>query len=568
MTPLDMRPLLLLALLALASTAHAQTCEPARATSALEQAGVRAQLFNNGALFWRDDASPRGYEVPRGAGIHSVFHASLWIAGRVNGQDRFAGSRYGPYEYWPGPLDADGQTDADRCAAYDRIWRVTLEDIARYNTTGEATADLAEWPAEAGAPVVDGSGDPDDYDLAAGDRPAILGDETAWWIMNDRGDTHDWSELAAIGIEVRVTAFTISESYATRLGFSRADARSLHHATVYRYTLTYRGDEPLDNAYLGWFADTEIGYFNDDFVGSEPEQGMAYTYNADVEDGAAWRTNNPTYGTQPPALGVRFLSGPAEKRLGCFMWNTFLSSNPSGTNPGPDAYGYLQCLWRHGSPVTFGNNGFISGPETDYMFPGRPPEYWSELNIDGLGTPNTPGDRWLIQSHGPFALAPEQTVEITVALPWARSERGHLGSVRELIAHASPLLAAAVSDLEPDPDLSTITLGQLPVPLPAAPVPPETPATDAVSASVQPNPTTGDTVLRLDLARHAHVRLTVFDALGREVSVPVDGTLGPAIHRLAISTEGWPPGVYVYRLGVTPEQQSPIYATGRFTVSR
>ena len=45
---------------------------------------------------------------------------------------------------------------------------MTVEDVARYNTTGEATPDLAEWPAHLGAPVVDGDGVAGNYDLARG----------------------------------------------------------------------------------------------------------------------------------------------------------------------------------------------------------------------------------------------------------------------------------------------------------------------------------------------------------------------------------------------------------------
>lgn len=566
---------LVLVLVGLSGSVRAQPCEPARATSALEQAGVRAQLFNNGALFWRDGDSPRGYEVPNGSGVESVFTASLWVAGQSGGYDRFAGSRYGPYEFWPGPLPEDGSLPTpESCAAYDRIWRVTLEDIARYNTTGEAAPDLAEWPVEVGAPVVDGDGDPTNYDLAAGDRPAILGDETAWWVMNDQGDVHEWSDLPAIGLEVRVTAFTVSEAYAARLGLSREDARRLHHATAYRYDLAYRGSEPLTNAYLGLWADTDLGYPEDDYVGSAPEQNLAYTYNGYPEDGSVTPTGVPlpdtvqTYGDRPPALGIRVIGGPAEKPLGGFIFNLFSRSSNGIQIGGVEAYQYLRGLWRDGNPITYGGIGYQTGDPTPYMFPSLPPNYWSELNLDGRGTTTIPEDRDFLVSHGPFTFEPGDTATLTFAFPWAQSERGHLASVRELIGQTSPLVAAIVRSLEPDPDLATITLAELPVPIPAEPTPPDRPERDAVAVTVQPNPTTGDAILRLNLAEPAHVRLRVFDALGREVGIPVDETLPATEHRLGVPASGLPAGVYVYRLDVTPEGLSPLVSTGRFVIAR
>ncbi|MEM6325589.1 MAG: T9SS type A sorting domain-containing protein [Bacteroidota bacterium] len=540
----------------------AQPCEIGDAEAVVENAGVRALLFNNGALFWR--GGDHVYEVPKGSGIQAVFAAGLWVGGTVDGELRFAGTDYGPYEYWPGTLDADGQTDADRCAAYDRIWRVTLEDIARYNTTGEATADLAEWPAEAGAPVVDGNGNPDDYDLAAGDRPAILGDETAWWVMNDRGGTHDWSRTPPIGLEARVTVSTVSDAYAhRRLGLDTDLAGVLHTATLYRYELTYHGDAPLEAAYFGPWMDPDLGFFSDDYVGSYPPTDVAYVYNGDNFD-----EGSSGYGSSPPAVGITMVSGPAERPLSGFMYydGGGIAGDPSD---GLQAYQFLQSLWRDASPVTFGGQGFFTGDRTLYMYSSLPPSFWSEVDIDGLGTSNLPSDRKMLASHGPFALQPGESTEITFAIVYSRSDLGHLASVRQLAVVDAPRVAAIARVLGPDPDLATIRLGDLPAPLPPLPDPgPEPPSRYAVAETPAPNPTTGDATLRLDLPASARVRLEVFDALGRRVATPVDATLGAAEHRLDVPSGGLPPGVYVYRLSVTPEGQSPITSAGRLTVIR
>lgn len=554
----------LLLLLTFASPASvAQNCDLGNAEVFLENAGVRALLFNNGALFWK--GGDHIYEIPKGSGRQAMFAMGLWIGGMVDDTLHFAGSDYGPYEYWPGPLAEDGGApSAASCAAYDRIWRVTLEDIARYNTTGEATPDLAEWPAEAGAPVVDGDGDLGNYDLAAGDRPAILGDETAWWIMNDRGDTHAWSRAPAIGLEVRVTAATLSDGYvADRTGLGEEMARLLHTATLYRYELTYRGTEPFEDMYLGLWADPDLGDAGDDYVGSYPPNNVGFVYNGDDFD-----AGSAGYGASPPALGLAMAAGPASPLLSGFVYyngDGGVQGNPAS---GGEAYLYLRSLWRDGSPLTYGGTGYQTGAPTRYMFPDLPPNYWSEMDIDGTGRANIPADRRFIVNHGPFSVQPGETTEIRFALVFSREETGRIASVRKLALFDAPRVAAIARVLAPDPGLATITLDDLPSPLPPDVEPPDLPERYRVAESVWPNPTTRDAVLRVDLPGPAYVRLTVYDALGRRVSIPVDETLPAAEHRLGVPTSGLPPGLYVYRLEVTPEGLSPLVSVGRFSLVR
>ena len=102
---------------------------------------------------------------------------------------------------------------------YDRLYKVSRSDIDDYEATGTAASDLREWPTGLGAPTYaapgnglddDGDGEVDEeggevialldqpldargdrvIDLAAGERPAILGDQSIWWVMNDRGNEH------------------------------------------------------------------------------------------------------------------------------------------------------------------------------------------------------------------------------------------------------------------------------------------------------------------------------------------------------------------------------------------
>ena len=134
------------------------TCAPAEAEAYLDVNNVRARIFNNGALFWRS-GQPYVYEVPKGSGVNAIFNASFWIGGLHGVQRRVASPRYGNWEFWPGPLDDDGNPP-DRCTYFDRLYKISRHDIERYYETGIFTRDLIEWPHDLGAPVLDGDGDP------------------------------------------------------------------------------------------------------------------------------------------------------------------------------------------------------------------------------------------------------------------------------------------------------------------------------------------------------------------------------------------------------------------------
>jgi len=218
--------LLLLAALA-AAPAGAQVpgnCELGRAEGEIDVGDVYAKVFNTGSLFF-GGRWQAAYLVPWREGRSPMFAASLWVGGLADGELRVAGATYSDFEFWPGPLDpATGRPpDPEDCSAHDRIWRVSRHDVAEYYRTGLATRDLMEWPHHLGAPVLDGDGDPANYDVAAGDQPAISGDQLLWWVMNDVGNVHRGSLSPPIGLEVQVSAFAFGSGPA-----------ALYQATFYR----------------------------------------------------------------------------------------------------------------------------------------------------------------------------------------------------------------------------------------------------------------------------------------------------------------------------------------------
>ncbi len=460
-----MRRLLLLALAALAIlplAAHAQTagtCATGSATADLSAAGVRARVYNTGALFWKGAGNV--YNVPRapdGAAItpNAIFAASLWVGGYVGTDLRMAAADYGTYELWPGPLTPAGELpNATDCTPYDRIFRVSRADVAAYNATATATPDLRDWPAAWGAPVIDGDGTAGNYNLAGGDRPEILGTETAWWVMNDVGGTKRTTATRPMGLEVRVAAFAMSS----------ADA-AIDRATLYRYTFVYRGTAPLTDTYIGFWTDTDLGNAADDFVGTDSLRQLVYTYNADnLDDGS------DGYGTPPPAIGLRLVEGPLVAAPGQTWTDPDGTTYPdrrrlslsggveSGKGGGDrgdprdgtaDWYRYLTGRWPDDSQVRACGNGMATArpecPPTRWMYPGDPVtrQGWSERNLypmDATPTAGFPSDKRFIGIIGPFTMQPGETHTVTTAYVYARGT-SNLNSVTELRSAADRVQTA------------------------------------------------------------------------------------------------------------------------------
>jgi hypothetical protein len=80
---------------------------------------------------------------------------------------------------------------------------------------------------------------------------------------------------------------------------------------------------------------------------------------------------------------------------------------------------------------------------------------------------------------------------------------------------------------------------------------------------VSPNPFTRQATLAFEVAADADVRLSVYDVLGREVAVLVDGYVEAGLHEAVFDGRGLAAGTYVYRLAVGNEVQ-----TGRLTLTR
>src|SRR5690606_8813038 len=155
------------------------------------------------------------------------------------------------------------------------------------------------------------------------------------------------------------------------------------------------------------------GSASDDYVGRVPTLDLGYVYNADDFDG--YMQPEPRgYGAPPPAAGYAILRGPVAggAPLGMTSFMSFISGGPAGNEDpriAPEYYNVMQGRWRGGQPVTARDLGFnTDGAVTTFMYPADPATgaFWSEVNTDGRGSSNTPGDRRFTMGSGPFAMQP------------------------------------------------------------------------------------------------------------------------------------------------------------------
>lgn len=426
----------------------ANNCTAPTSSVQLDINNVRCLIHNGGDMWWDLVANPR-YEIPKVPpgvpAIHSMFAHSIWIGGvDAGGRLRIAAQTYrqSGLDFFAGPLSLQGTTDAATCQQWDRHFVIKREEIDAFR--GEFAINpgginlgnypnIVSWPAinptpgfeRNLAPYVDVNND-GDYTPAAGDYPDVLGDMAIWWVYNDRGNVHTETGGLPIGLEIQAMAFAF------------ATTNQINDMTFYKYRVINRGTLSLNQTYFGVWADPDLGFYNDDYVGCDTVRGLGFCYNGDPND------NPPTgYGANPPAIGTDFFQGPLNEfgqrlKMTNFVYyeNDFsVRGNPTNAI---QFYNYLRSVWKDGSPMVYtppcGGNGYgTTGTPTNYMYPGNPvaqgggcpfnnqPAGWAEGNAVNSGcTGNPPFDRRYIQSAGPFRLDPGAVNEIVIGVPWAQ----------------------------------------------------------------------------------------------------------------------------------------------------
>tara|TARA_B100000767_G_scaffold265557_1_gene281747 strand:- start:1198 stop:5430 length:4233 start_codon:yes stop_codon:yes gene_type:complete len=441
------------------NTKIAAGCDPSSSQTDLDINNVRTTIMAGGDMWW--NLSDPQYEIPKGGNKHSLFAGALWIGGvDAGGQLKVAAMTYrqSGNDFWPGPLNVDNATiSADECTKWDEHFKIDRSVVEEYNSrfdndpTYVIPASILDWPAHGDqslgqdeflAPFYDVngnglyepySGDYPDYNVTGtNDDAALFGDQTLWWIFNDKGNIHTETQADALGLEIHAQAF----------GFTSDN--EVNDMTFYNYKIFNRSTTPLNDTYFGQWVDADLGKYDDDYVGCDVNLGLGFCYNGDAEDEGA-----TGYGFNPPAIGVDFFQGPlADPSDGVdndrdgiidepgeqIIMSKFVYYNNDDTdegnpNGGTDIYDYLRGRNRQGVPMTYGGNGFGAGngsttEECDFMFPGTSDDKFVGQEWTEQTAGNIPADRRFLQSAGSFTLQPGAVNTITTGVVWARAKSG------------------------------------------------------------------------------------------------------------------------------------------------
>lgn len=423
---------------------------------------IKARINSEGSLFW--DFSNQMFEVPAGTGRHTIFANALWVGGKDSGGNlRLAGQTYRQTgaDFFQGPVDPTNTYGAGYINNWNRVWKINQCDIDAYenwvinsplgpNPVDSIAMDvIINWPTHNTdgsllAPFNDINGN-GIYEPTAGETPKIKGDQAIFFIYNDVALPHTESGGNTIGLEIQGMAYA----------YSCPNDSALFNTIFTNYKIINKSNIDLDSVFIGNWTDLDIGVGGDDYIGCDVMRGAYFGYNGDSIDDNAPSGQLP-YGANPPAQAVVFLSGPwadangiddnanvspnglnygngisDDEKLGMSKFTSFNYSNTATGFPftSSDFYNYLSGYWKDGTRWTYGGNGYLTGVDCDYIYPGDsdPLGYgvWvPQLPWDESSASNNPGDRIGLGSFGPFKMQAGEINEIEFAYVYARATTG------------------------------------------------------------------------------------------------------------------------------------------------
>lgn len=465
------------------TSATSAACTPATAKTDLSINNVRALILNGGDMWWDQGLEVARYEVPKGSGKHSYFAAALWIGGLdQGGQLRTAAQTYrqNGNDFWPGPLDVtNASVDGAGCSKWDKIFQITRQEVADYaaylaspsdfpgysiptsiiNYPGNGDVSLNEdltiapfWDINSDGLYRPEDGDYPKYDIfntastGGGCSNFLFGDQTLFWVFNDKGNIHSESGGQPLGLEIRAQAFA----------FATND--EINDMTFYQYQIINRSNVTISNTYFGSWNDPDLGVYNDDFIGCDVENGLGFCYNSDDQDGTG---SGNSYGDKPPCSAVDFFKGPkadpylvngveqdrplgqtisgsgygdgiiGNETLGMEYFMIFKNDATTQGNPSQAThfYNYLQSKWKDGTDLTYGGSGYGGTVPCKFGFPWTSDD--SNNNEDWQCT--EAADWRFIHSAGPFTLKPGAVNFVTTGCVWAQAQSGGAKASVELV---------------------------------------------------------------------------------------------------------------------------------------
>jgi len=399
---------------------------------------INAAVLVHGDLWWNPTTEVAHCEFPNGSQKNISFAGALWMSGYDGaGLLHVAAQTYRQTgnDFWPGPLDSSDTLTYAISQSWAKIWKVNRSDIQLFQAltvhdTINTPVDILTWPAVGNtyargnggapltlypgntyAPFVDLNGD-GIYEPLEGEYPDVPGDQALWWVFSDNGPAHTQTNGRPLGVEIHAMAYAYSRG------------TLIDNVVYYDYHIINHSANTYDNFRLGQWADMEIGYYYNDYIGFDSSHRMGICYKGDTCSTCFATTDNP-YGNKPPVVGISMVVLPGDvppTYIPAGSFDYYNNDNSVIGNPSVDTEydHYLRSKIKDGKHFKddfFGPgiecNGYDSGLNTNYVFTGDPGNdtTWSECTCG-----NPPGDRRIVLASNDITLLPSSTNDFVLAL--------------------------------------------------------------------------------------------------------------------------------------------------------
>lgn len=512
---------------------------------------VRTSVMVHGDMNRHPTTYESECEFPKGSGKHVAGTTALWMAGYdQQGQLAVAAQTYRQTgnDYWPGPL-TNGSIDYSTSEKWARVWKVSFFDINSHlanhtHNAGNTPSSILEWPAKGNpyakgnngvsltidrdmAPYIDVNSD-GKYNALDGDYPEIKGDQMLWWIFNDNGSVHSVTFTEALRVEVHAKAYAYTRgTLIDNVVYYEMDI----HNTNSMNLLTFRA---------GIFADMELGFFGDDYIGFDSVRRLGYVYNGKQIDGSG---QPGAYGDAPPIAGYTLLEMPSENGsvqhpAGSFMTYYNDGSNIGNPQNGNEFNNYLRAALRNGTHIKndftgFGNisNGTGAGPDANYVFDGDPSDtaQWSEC-----ASKNPIGDRRFVLATGDHTFNSGTTAKLGFAL--VITDTGRYNTCDTINIDGIKDVTDTAWKYYFNPPKSFVSIDAI---------------TKGHALGIYPNPASDKLTIHMPFTVSSTYQLSVYDATGRRLNV----SHGLSAGHIDMNITSLPPGLYhvIYSDGHTQQ---------------
>ena len=499
---------------------------------------INAAVLVHGDMWWNPVTSTTACFFPKGTHKNISFAAGLWMSGYDNGgQLHIAAQTYRQHgnDYWPGPLDNNDTLTYATSQQWAKIWKVYRSEVQYMQslttfTAATVPASILTWPGTGNvnatgnggvaltvsgpmAPFVDLNGN-GIYEPLMGEYPDFNGEEALWWVFSDNGATHGQTGGKPLGVEVHALAYAYNRG------------TDIDNVVFYNYRIVNKSSNTYTNFRVDQYADMDLGYFGDDFIGCDTTRSIGIVYNGNNDDGVSAGHPANSYGASIPIAAVKLM--PFAAGFGNF---TYFNNDASviGNPVTPAEYNnYMRGRLRDSTTFTddftgggSASHGYGSGPVTHYVYTGDPANSaeWSEC-VSG----NVPGDRRFLVGTGDFSVAPGSVTDLTFALITTNPDT----------INGCP--GAAFDSIKAITDYATSIFDG---PLPPPPAAVGALAGNDLSVSIYPNPA-HDKLFVECAVPGADAAITIYNAMGRAMPVAVAGKGA----RITVNIASLPAGVY------------------------